>query len=134
MIKNKYMWFDQERAGQGSTSPLRDAGSLLKEHNPTLLSVSDVFSSFDPKNLTGDKSWGEMPEKRQHEQGSPLARLRGLPAGRLAVVPNCLLCQRADAMTEWLLSLAACMPLNASEAGMSQACGDSGVPAACCQP
>lgn len=62
MIKNKYAWFDQERVGQGSMSPLRDARSLLKECNTTLLSVSDVvFSSFNPKSLTGDKSRGEMP-------------------------------------------------------------------------
>lgn len=62
MIKNKYVWFDQERVGQVSTSPLRDARSLLEERNTTLLSVSDVvFSSLNPKSLTGDKSQGEMP-------------------------------------------------------------------------
>lgn len=62
MIKNKYVWFDQERVGQGSTSPLRDARSLLKERNPALLSVSDVvFSSFNPKSLTAHQSRGEMP-------------------------------------------------------------------------
>lgn len=61
MIKNKYVWFDQERVGQDSTSPLRDARSLPKEHNTTVLSVSDVFGAFNPKSLTGDKSWGEMP-------------------------------------------------------------------------
>lgn len=71
MIKNKYMWFDQERAGQGSTSRLRDTRSLLKERNTTLPSVSDVvFSSFNPKSLAGDKSRGEMPGYGWHKESS----------------------------------------------------------------
>lgn len=71
MIKNKYMWFDQERVGQGSTSPLRDTRSLLKERNTTLPSVSDVvFSSFSPESLAGDKSRGEMPGYRWHKESS----------------------------------------------------------------
>lgn len=45
-----------------------------------------------------------------------------------------LLHQRAEAVTEWLPSLAVCMPLKASEVGRSQLCGESGVPPACCQP
>lgn len=121
MIKNKYLWFDQERVGQGSTSPLRDARSLLKERNTTLLSVSDVvFSSFNPKSLMADKSRGEMPgvagtKRAVREPGSGDNQASGL-----MVVLDRLLHQRAEAVTEWLPSLAVCMPLNASEAGMSQ--------------
>lgn len=42
--------------------------------------------------------------------------------------------QSAEAVTEWLPSRAACIPLNASDAGMSQLWGESGVPLACCHP
>lgn len=42
--------------------------------------------------------------------------------------------QSAEAATEWLPSLAACIPLKASDVGMSQLWGDSGVLPACCHP
>lgn len=42
--------------------------------------------------------------------------------------------QSAEAATEWLPSLAACIPLKASDAGMSQLWGDRGVLPACCHP
>lgn len=42
--------------------------------------------------------------------------------------------QSAEAVTEWLPSRAACIPLNVSDAGMSQLWGESGVPLACCHP
>ena len=84
MIKNKYVWFDQERVGQGSTSPLRDARSLLKERNTSLLSVPDVvFSSFNPKSLTADKSCQVSPARREQSvsqaRGTTSQRARGGP-------------------------------------------------------
>lgn len=76
MIKNKYVWFDQERVEQGSTSPLRDTKSLRAQHH-TSLSFWCCLQLFQSRKPHGGQVTRRNAKRGQHGESSPWARLRG---------------------------------------------------------